>query len=170
MERETQRKLAYREVKQAAFDYLARTNPSSGKLRTKLMANGYPRVLIEEVMQELKERGYVDDHRLVAAYLRNRRDKDAESRYRCFLRLRQRGLEEVAIRTAFEEDGRSDRDFAILYFTAILDRMDLDLNLDWGMEEAKWKKLLRSGENRGFPATMGREIILSYIREKQAHE
>jgi len=48
-------------IKQRAFRYLGRRLHSTSELRTKLLQKGYEKNLIDEVIDELKVRNYLDD-------------------------------------------------------------------------------------------------------------
>lgn len=60
-----------RRVREAAYRYLGRRAHSEQELRTKLSRRGFPVALIDEVLAQLRDRGYVDDLEFARAYVRN---------------------------------------------------------------------------------------------------
>ncbi|MCK9281726.1 MAG: recombination regulator RecX [Melioribacteraceae bacterium] len=56
-------------VKNGAFNYLGRRHHSYFELRKKLSAKGYDKVVIDETLNELQEKGYIDDEDFAKRYI-----------------------------------------------------------------------------------------------------
>jgi regulatory protein len=139
-----------RQIREKALDLLARAPHTSFSLRMKLLKRSFDSQAIDEVLQLLKQEGYLDDESFAENWLRSRIERRAEGRVVLMSGLLRKG---VARETAEEAVNRC--------LTPALERENALRALE---------KLKRSGETdpavlrrklrtRGFPFPLIRQVV-----------
>jgi regulatory protein len=82
-----------RQVREKAFDLLARTPHSTFSLRIKLLKRGYDTRIVEEVLQTLNEQEYLDDKRYAENWLQSRSERRPEGRAVLIAGLLRKGIQ-----------------------------------------------------------------------------
>jgi regulatory protein len=91
------------EARELALSYLDRRMRSERELRGYLGRKGAPREIVDRVLTDLAERGFVDDHRYAVAFTRDR-VRLAPRGYRLIAaELRSRGIAPDAVAAAIAE-------------------------------------------------------------------
>ncbi len=80
------------QTKSSAYRYLGNRNHSSYELRTKLIKKGYQKSIIENVIEDLREKGYIDDHKFAEYFVKNRIEKKKEGIVKINSELRKKGI------------------------------------------------------------------------------
>lgn len=100
------------QAKQRALDYLAYKPRTVTEVRRKLQEADYERSIIETVIDQLTERGYLDDEEYAHEYVRRRFSHKGYGPVRLQTELRKRGIDrtlaETAIAELFEEEDQLD--------------------------------------------------------------
>ena len=79
-------------IKSSAYRYLGNRNHSSFELRVKLTKKGYQKSIIEKVILDLKEKGYINDHKFAESFVKNRIEKRKEGIVKINSELRKKGI------------------------------------------------------------------------------
>ena len=88
----------------AALRYLARRDYSSRELRARLLQRGADVDAVEETIQRLVDKGYLDDRRFAAGRVRTRRDYSRRGPNAVRAELRELGIAEETILDALAEE------------------------------------------------------------------
>jgi len=93
-----------------AYDQLSRRARSEWELRDYLKRKEYDELTINEIIETLQHKGYVDDAKFAESWVRNRRLLKATSKLRLRQELRQKRVSDDIISHALEEDETSERE------------------------------------------------------------
>lgn len=93
-----------------AYDLIARRMRSEWELRDYLKRKDYDEQTINEIVQTLQDKGYVDDTQFAEAWIRNRRLLKATSQIRLRQELRQKRVPDDVIDLALQADETSELD------------------------------------------------------------
>lgn len=93
-----------------AYDLIARRMRSEWELRDYLKRKDYEAPTINEIVETLQDKGYIDDARFAESWVRNRRLLKATSKMRLRQELKQKRVSDDVISLALEEDDTSERD------------------------------------------------------------
>ena len=80
------------QAKTSAYRYLGNRNHSSFELKLKLSKKDYQKKIIDEVIKELRGKGYIDDHKFAASFVRTRVERRKEGIVKINSELRKRGI------------------------------------------------------------------------------
>jgi regulatory protein len=116
-----------RQAREKALDLLARAPHSTYSLRLKLLKRGFDARIVEEVLNFLREKEYLDDRRFAESWLRSRTERRPEGRALLVSALLRKG-----IRREVAEDAVDD------LFTP---------DMEWEHARRALSKLKRSGES-----------------------
>ncbi len=142
----------YSEARNKAIAHIGISVSSSGKIREYLCNNGYDRDLIEEVISQLIEDGYVDDARVARKILRQRSGSKAEGRAKFSLRLEASGIPHDVIDEVLSEDEFSDEKTIM---EVIHDRFPVEsFSSDPSQSQRELAKAIRYLESRGYSASL----------------
>jgi regulatory protein len=108
-DRHYRRKL--QEARSEAISFLGLAKKPTGKIRQRLQDEGFEERIINEVITELEDEGYLDDLTIARRMARQRSGRQAESRYALRLRMLQAGLSPDAVQLAIDETA-TDHDLA----------------------------------------------------------
>lgn len=97
--------------KQKAPDYLSIKNRTSHEIRKYLMKKGFSADIIAEIMQQLEEKGIIDDFTYAVTYMQLRRKSKLVGKKLIAHELQQKGLSRAKIRKAFEASDFTDANF-----------------------------------------------------------
>lgn len=81
-----------RRATDSAYRYLARRAHSAHELKVKLRRRGFPQAIVDEVIDGLRQRGYVDDLEFARSYVRNRMATSPVGEMALRAELRKRGV------------------------------------------------------------------------------
>lgn len=98
----------YSEARNKAIAHIGIAISSSGKIRDYLNSFGYDRDVIEEVISQLSEEKYVDDHRYAMKVLRARVGNKSEGQIKLAARLEQAGVPEDVISEVLQQEEFQD--------------------------------------------------------------
>jgi regulatory protein len=93
----------YDKVYDKALKYLDRRAHTYQELFRKLKLKGFDKEVIAEVLDELKEKKYIDDLQFARTFLENLIRYKTFGYYGLVVKLRQRGIEEGAIKELLDE-------------------------------------------------------------------
>ncbi len=102
-----QKSLSKPELEQRALALLSRRDHSVQQLRLKLLQLGGVKEEIEELLDLLSHKGYLDDARFARAFIRSRKGRGAR---RLRAELAERGVSSQTIGSALEEVERPDEE------------------------------------------------------------
>ena len=89
-------------IKNKAVDYLSRREHSERELRDKLEAKGFDQELLDQVIQDMLDLGYLSDERYARMIIRSCYEK-AQGPKKIRFKLQQKGLATSVVNEAFEE-------------------------------------------------------------------
>lgn len=138
----------------------------------KLESKGYASGDITEIINRLKEAGYVDDVAFASAYIRGRRSKYGD--YRIKLELGRKGVDSKAIEAAYygleeEEDLHDPYQMAkaVLEKKIAATTIEWDrLNKDYKYKMGIYQKLASFLANRGFSSGIVKQVISERLRQE----
>ncbi|MFP4510620.1 MAG: regulatory protein RecX [Spirochaetota bacterium] len=90
-------------VRLKMLDLLGRREHSGQELTRKLIQRGYDSLLVDEVLREFREAGYVDDYRFARAFIESRLRRRPEGRTVLSARLSRCGVDRHIIDEVLEE-------------------------------------------------------------------
>ena len=93
-----------------AYDLIARRMRSEWELRDYLKRKDYDEATIQQIVNTLSDKGYVDDYKFAEAWVRNRRLLKATSKLRLRQELRQKRVPDDIISQALEADETPEQD------------------------------------------------------------
>jgi regulatory protein len=125
-------------VLQKAVDLLSRREHSTQELRLKLKKRDYDQSVIEQVISTLRDKGYLDDVRFAAMWIRSRLRKKPESPFALKAGLMNKGVDADTAETAIRE---AEVDWQDVLETAVKKKLD---------KTADPKKVLAYLVRRGF--------------------
>lgn len=96
------------EVKRLAFALLARRDRTRAELTVALVRRGCPDALVAAVVNELEERGYIDDCGLARRYIAYRMSSQPRGRRRLAAELSRRGVGGESLRQALAGLGETE--------------------------------------------------------------
>lgn len=158
-DRHYRRKL--QEARSEAISFLGLAKKPTGKVRLRLQDEGYEERIIEEVLKELSDEGYLDDLAIAKRMARQRSGRQAESRYALRQRMLQAGLSPDAVQLAIEETG-SDHDRAGDLIDARFGLEIQHLRTDATPPQEKrrlFTKIARFLSSRGFESELIEQIL-----------
>lgn len=144
-----------RRAREMGIAYLSYRPRSSGKVRDKLIEKGIEPEVAKRVVNGLACDGYLDDRKIAAALLSERRSRKAEGYRKAEQRLLANGVPRYVAADAIE---RARTEFPEIKLLAVFlkskFRKELlilrDQTVDREIAEAIRHKMLRSAQNRGF--------------------
>jgi regulatory protein len=157
--RRQQRKL--QEARSDAITFLGLAKKPSGRVASRLRDAGFPDDLIQEVLKELKEEGYLDDLQIARRMVRQRHGRQAESRFALRQRMLQAGLIPEAVETAMEEamtDHELARDLIGTRFTRELAELGQE-NMSRQDKQRLSLRIARFLAGRGFDSELIRKTL-----------
>jgi regulatory protein len=125
-------------VLQKAVDLLSRREHSTQELRLKLKKRDYDQTVIEQVLSTLGHKGYLDDQRFAAMWIRSRLRKKPESQFALKAGLMNKGVDADTAERAIRE---AEIDWQDVLVKAAKKKMD---------KTADTKKVLAYLVRRGF--------------------
>ncbi|MDW7659291.1 MAG: regulatory protein RecX [Bacillota bacterium] len=158
-DRHFRRKL--QEARSEAISFLGLAKKPSGKVRLRLRDEGYEDRIINEVIKELEEEGYLDDPAIARRMARQRSGRQAESRYALRQRMLQAGLSPDAVQLAIDETG-TDHDLAGDLINSRFGVEIQHLRTDTTPPQEKRRlfvKIARFLSNRGFESELIEQIL-----------
>jgi regulatory protein len=99
----TEENLKY-EIKQSAFNLLARRLHSTSELRTKLRQKYHHPEFIEEIINHLSENKYLDDEKFAAEFIEEKNKAKLWGNYKIKTELKRRGINNSIIGDEFIDD------------------------------------------------------------------
>lgn len=91
------------QIQERAFRLLAGRAHSEKELRLKLSQKGFSRQAISSALDELKEKGFIDDHAFATAFARQRLLKKPVGKFRLSQELKQKGVDEKVVDSVIDE-------------------------------------------------------------------
>ncbi len=143
-----------KEVREKAISLLSRRSHSAKELRKKLLKRNYSRSKINQVIQGLKESGYLDDEKFAEQWIKNRIEKKPRGKALIKSELLQKGVDRRIIEEKLNSLLPTSREKEMAQHLA-----DKWLNKKRGKEENIKEKLYRYLNNKGFDREIIREII-----------
>ncbi len=139
-----------RRTLEKALSLLARAPHATAGLRMKLLKRGYDREVIEQAIQWLTEKGYLDDSSFAEQWLHSRIDRHPEGRARLVSGLLSRGVSREAAEQAVEccVSPQVEKQSAVRFLEKLKRR-------GVASPELQEKKL----KARGFSFTLTREVL-----------
>lgn len=117
---------------------------STAELKSALLVRGYPPPIVDEVLADFAERGYIDDAEFARRWIAVRTDMAPRGTRLLKRELREKGIAPELIEESVDESGLSDEDTALALAARRLDRMA-------GLPiETKRRRLVGFLERRGF--------------------
>lgn len=107
-------------AKDSAFRFLSRRHHSASELRTKLIKKKYPKEIIENVLQDLADKNFLDDEQFAKAYIEEKSVKKKIGINRLKAELFKRGIDRKIV-------------------DKVLSNVDSELSYDQALELAKRK-------------------------------
>ena len=150
-------------IKQRAFRLLGRRQHSSSELKRKLWNKDYEQKLIDEVIEELKKNGYLDDKEFIRAFVADKSKTKSWSTKRIKSELFKRGIaakliDEILNNRPKEEDFESAMILATKKYEALLKR-----NLEQKELRNKLSTYLFS---KGFDYELIKEVVSQLTRDQ----
>lgn len=161
--------LRRREARVAAIEYLSYGAKTSGKIRQKLLDKGFAPELVEAVLRDLDESGYIRDEQIIAAYWRQRGGGRRESLRAFLLRMQRLGASRAALqrfRSQALEECASEYDFdraALKEYLRARHGRELALLSEEGAPAERSPlagRLMRAARGRGF----SQALIADFLR------
>ncbi len=139
--------------KQKAFNYLSIRSRSSLELQNYLFKKGFPKDIIREIIEKLREAGYINDYDFAVSYIHHRRNRKAVGEHLLRSELYKKGISRELIKKAIKETGAEVVDLDNLYELALqkLKRLDNKKN--------KKTKIIYFLKQRGFGERDVRTVI-----------
>ncbi|NLO37506.1 MAG: regulatory protein RecX [Clostridiaceae bacterium] len=158
-ERALRRRL--QDARSEAISFLGLAKKPSGRVAQRLRDEGYDDDIVREVVRELTEEGYLDDLAIACRMTRQRRGRQAESRFALRQRLLQSGLERSAVDAALDEtltDRELARDLLDARFAPELKHLRSD-ETPPGEKRRLFMRVARLLSSRGFDSELINELI-----------
>lgn len=99
-------------IKLKAFDYLSRRLHSAYELKNKLKVKGYKSDFIEEILNELKENGYLDDQKFSLQYIEEKSLLKKWSRAKIKVELMKKGINRDIINSVLTLNSEEGSEFS----------------------------------------------------------
>ena len=132
-----------------ALDLLSRSEHSVKMLRMKLQKRGFSRPLVEEILEKMEDKGYINNRRFAELFLEAKRRKRKEGRGKLRSRLLEKGISDETIDELLSEMGDEEE-------VEALERAGESLLIKRGMTKEKfYAGLLR----RGFESRLVRRYV-----------
>lgn len=149
------RSVAAEVLPREARKYLARYEQSCARYRDRFVKKGYPEKLVNSLVPELREEGFLDDRRFAREHVRQRIDNKSRGRHALVSELRERGVDsELAKQVVDQElDPGDERKMARRYCE---DNQGLSR-----------RKLASRLENRGFSGSLIRDMLEEFDEGKE---
>lgn len=96
------------EARRLAVRWLGRRAKTSAELRRKLSDEGYERDLVEEIVDECTDKGYLNDAEYARQYAEHRMERQKKGRLRVMAELQQKGIPDDVIRQALSRFGEEE--------------------------------------------------------------
>jgi regulatory protein len=144
---------------QKALHYLAYQPRSEMEIRTKLIACGFDEALVDAVLEDLREKGYLNDTRFARDWVESRASSKPRSRRFYSYELKRKGISEAAIHQAIET-APEDSELAHALGSKYLKRF---ANLDEAQFNKKMQGVLA---RRAFSYDIIKETINQLILER----
>ncbi|MDO5732700.1 MAG: RecX family transcriptional regulator [Eubacteriales bacterium] len=156
----------YQEARARGIAYLSRVTQSTGKFREKMLELEFPPKLVEFLIIEFSEEGFLDDEAICELIMDAHRDRRSESCYAMRRRLTGRGIPAKIASRLVERDYAPDQDrieemVEALYgvtIDAILDEEKRDLEVEAELS----RKIIQRASSRGFSPSE----VVQYLRQR----
>lgn len=159
------RELQYSEARNKAIAHIGIAVSSSGKTREFLQQKGFGSGIIDEVIEQLIEDGYVDDRRCALKILRARSGAKAEGRAKLSMRLEEAGIEYSVIDEVLSDSAFADENTIM---DVILARFPTDsFSSDPSEAKRELAKAIRYLESRGYSSSLALSSFRKIIRDVQ---
>ncbi len=157
------RDLQYSEARNKAIAHIGIAVSSSGKIRTFLSDKGFSSDVIDDVITQLIEDGYVDDRRYAMKILRSRSGAKAEGCAKLSLRLEEAGIPYDVIDEVLADEEFSDENTIM---DVILSRYPKDsFSADPSEAKRELAKAIRYLESRGYSSSLALSSFRKLIRD-----
>ncbi|MBO4495807.1 MAG: regulatory protein RecX [Clostridiales bacterium] len=144
--------LTYSEARNKAIAHIGISVSSSGKARDYLSALGYDRDVVDDVVEQLKEDGYVDDRRVARKIIRQRTGPKSEGRLKLSARMEDAGVSGSIIQQVLDEEDVNDEETIM---EVIRDRFPVDSFSENRPDTQKeLAKAVRYLESRGYSTSL----------------
>ncbi len=158
----------YTRGRELAIAYLSYRPRSSGKVRDKIIAKGIDRHTADEVIRSLIRDGYIDDKKVAAALLRERRGRKAESYRIAIQRLMTNGVpKDIAVEVIGQIAEEMPEIKLLADYLKTKFRKELIYLRDGNpsLEEVKALqiKLIRASEQRGFLYSDAQKLLSAWF-------
>lgn len=138
-------------IRATATQLLARREHSVAELRRKLVAKGFDRAEIDDILPSLQQGGWLSNERFVGSFIRARQGKGYGP-----LRIRQelleRGIDEILIREHLDERASHWREMALKV-------RQKHFGSPMPKQPQEWAKQARFLQYRGFPTELIRSVM-----------
>lgn len=92
----------YRHARELAVKYIGISNKTCGKVRSHLEKKGIPESVINKVLEDLSDAGYINDQGVARSIIASRKGKNSEGRLRLRSRLLSSGIPEHVVDSQME--------------------------------------------------------------------
>ncbi len=142
----------YSEARNKAIAHIGIAVSSSGKIRNYLSGLGFGCDVIEDVISQLIEEKYVDDHRYAMKVLRTRTGSKAEGQVKLAARLSSNGIPDSVIADVLNQDEFQDENTII---DVIMDRYPIgSFSENPSQARRELAKAVRYLESRGYSTSL----------------
>lgn len=132
----------YKRGKARVLHLLASMERTEAQVVRKLTDNGYPREVIQRVIDFAKAYGYLDDKRFAASYVRESRNRKSSAYMKA--ELMQKGISSDVIHNIFQEDEVGDDEERIRYW---VEKKQVDIQ---NSDEVQLRKFYMFLARKGF--------------------
>ncbi|HET9587953.1 MAG TPA: RecX family transcriptional regulator [Anaerolineales bacterium] len=147
---------------QQAMLFLSYRARSESEIRQNLRKHEIPEPVIEHTLERLRQDGLADDKQFARAWVENRTTFRPRSRRMMTMELRQKGLDEEAVKSAVE-----DVDDEVLAYEAAQKRANRFKDLEWNEFRKKLSDFLA---RRGFSYSIVAPVVTRIWNEAHADE
>lgn len=147
---------------QQAMLFLSYRARSESEIRQNLRKHEIPEPVIEHTLERLRQDGLADDKQFARAWVENRTTFRPRSRRMMTMELRQKGLDEEAVKSAVE-----DVDDEVLAYEAAQKRANRFKDLEWNEFRKKLSDFLA---RRGFSYSVIAPVVTRIWNEAHADE
>ena len=157
--------LQYSEARNKAIAHIGIAVSSSGKTREFLQLKGYDPTIVEDVITQLIEDGYVDDRRCALKILRVRSGAKAEGRAKLSMRLEEAGIDYHVIDEVLSDSAYADENTIM---DVISSRYPTEsFSSDPSEAKRELAKAIRYLESRGYSSSLALSSFRKIIRDVQ---
>lgn len=147
---------------QQALLFLSYRARSEKEIRQNLRKHEYPEELIEQTLERLRGNGLANDEKFARAWVENRNTFRPRSRRALTVELRQKGLDDEAVRAAV-----ADVDENVLAYESARKRAGRLKGQEWGEFRKKLSEYLA---RRGFPYSVVSSVVSKVWNEMNSEQ